>query len=87
MALVDDISKACYGIKLEEVECYARRNWFRFSQNESQKVFGGVYIKWMCFKNKSKVIKGNNSNDCSQDTDFNPQIHILSLHWLHLKLE
>ena len=28
----------------------------------------------MCLK--SKVIEGNLSNDCSQDTNFNPKIHI-----------
>ena len=48
---------------------------------------GAVYIRWMCFKDKSKVIEGNLSNGCSQDSDFNPEIHVFSLHWLHLKLE
>ena len=37
---------------------------------------GAVYIRWMCFKDKSKVIEGNLSNGCSQDSDFNPEIHI-----------
>ena len=30
----------------------------------------------MCFKDKSKVIKGNLSNGCSQDSDFNPDIYV-----------
>ena len=29
----------------------------------------------MCFKDKSKVIEGNLSKGCSQDTDYNPEIH------------
>ena len=36
---------------------------------------GAVYIRWMCFKDKSKVIEGNLSKGCSQDTDYNPEIH------------
>ena len=31
----------------------------------------------MCFKDKSKVIEGNLSKGCSQDTNYNPEIHTL----------
>ena len=58
-----------------------------FLNGSSVAMAGAVYIRWMCFKDKSKVIEGNLSNSYSQDSDFNPEIHILSLHWLHLKLE
>ena len=75
MALVEDISKAYNSIKAREVEHYVRRYLFRISQNEPWKVYGAVYIRWMCFKDKYKVIEGNLSYGCSQDTDFNPEIH------------
>ena len=35
-----------------------------------------IYIRWMCFKDKSRVIEGNLSNGCSQDSDLNPKIHV-----------
>ena len=40
MALVGDISKAYNSIKTGIVERHVRRYWFRFSQNDSWKVYG-----------------------------------------------
>ena len=70
MALVGNISKAYNGIKSEEIEHQTRRNWFKIYLNESQNFFESVYIGWMCFKNKFKVIKDNMSKNCAQNMEF-----------------
>ena len=36
---------------------------------------GAIYIRWMCFKDKSKTIDTRLVNGCSQDSDFDPEIH------------
>ena len=79
VTLVDNISKACNGIKLEEIECHTRRKWFKFYLNESQNFFKNAYIGWMCFKNKFKVIKDNISNNCAENTEINYKGHIFKV--------
>ena len=36
---------------------------------------GVVYIRWMCFKDKTKGLDTSLVNGCSQDSDFDPNIH------------
>ena len=36
---------------------------------------GVVYIRWMCFKDKTKSVDTRLVNGCSQDSDFDPDIH------------
>ena len=47
-----------------------------FFDGSSVAMAGVVYIRWMCFKNKDRIIEGPLNKGCSLDTDYNPEIHI-----------
>merc|ERR1712089_96682 len=46
-----------------------------FFDGSASAMAGAVYIRWMCFKDKTKILDTSLVNGCSEDSDFDPNIH------------
>merc|ERR1712240_90620 len=46
-----------------------------FFDGSASAMAGTIYIRWMCFKDKTKSVDTSLKSGCSQDSDFDPDIH------------
>merc|ERR1712121_294381 len=46
-----------------------------FFDGSASAMAGAIYIRWMCFKDKSKTVDSSLDNGCSEDSDYDPDIH------------
>ena len=57
-----------------------------FFDGSASAMAGAVYIRWMCFKDKSKSVDTNLTNGCSEDSDYDPDIHEFKSYLVLLRL-
>merc|ERR1711873_265771 len=46
-----------------------------FFDGSASAMAGAVYIRWMCFKDKDRIVDTSLKNGCLEDSDYDPRMH------------